>query len=217
MKVKLVPTILVRNFSEFENRVKILEKYFSFVQIDCADGKFVKNKTFYEVNKVKKFIKFIKYKGNLELHLIVKEPLKEVKKWIGYKKLMSAIFHFETVKNDKEILEIINLLRKNRIKAGLAINPGTKVEKIREFLPHLDEVLVLGVEPGWGGKEIKLKVVKLKVHKVRKLAPKINIGVDGGVNLKNARQIIKAGANVLYAGYSLNNINNIKAFKKLIR
>ena len=130
---------------------------------------------------------------------------------------MSAIFHFETVKNDKEILEIINLLRKNRIKAGLAINPGTKVEKIREFLPHLDEVLVLGVEPGWGGKEIKLKVVKLKVHKVRKLAPKINIGVDGGVNLKNARQIIKAGANVLYAGYSLNNINNIKAFKKLIR
>jgi ribulose-phosphate 3-epimerase len=56
-----------------------------------------------------------------------------------------------------------------------------------------------------------------KIRALRKLNKKINIGVDGGVNLQNAKQIIKAGANVLYAGYSLNNINNIKAFKKIIK
>lgn len=210
MKVKLVPTILVKNFNEFENRVKFLEKYFSLVQIDCADGKFVRNKTFYEVNKVNKVIEV-----NFELHLMTKYPLLEINKWLNNKKLKGVIFHYEVINESGGILNIINFLKKKKIKAGLAINTGTKVEKIREFLPHVDEVLALGVNPGWGGKKFMTSVLQ-KIKRLRKLNKKINIGVDGGVNLQNARQIIKAGANVLYAGNFLNNTNNIKAFKKLI-
>jgi ribulose-phosphate 3-epimerase len=210
MKVKLVPTILVKNFSEFKNRIYLLEKYFSLVQIDCADGKFVRNKTFYEVNKVNEVVGV-----DFELHLMVKDPLREIGKWLKVKKLKSVIFHYEATKYSDVILNIINYLKKKKIKVGLAINPGTKVEKIKEFLSYLDEVLVLGVNPGLGGQKFQARVLK-KIRQLRKIAPKIDIGVDGGVNLRNVKQIVRAGANILYAGYFLSNINNIKTFKKLI-
>ncbi|MBN1325407.1 ribulose-phosphate 3-epimerase [Candidatus Falkowbacteria bacterium] len=207
MKDKLIPTILVKNLSEFEERVKFLEKYFSLVQIDCADGKFVENKTFYEVNKINKVMEV-----NFELHLMVKFPLLEINKWLNNKRLKSIIFHYEAVNDSGGILNIINYLHKKKIKAGLAINPSTKVEKVKEFLPYLDELLVLGVNPGWGGKKFMPSVLQ-KIKKLRKLDKKINIGVDGGVNLQNAKQIVKAGANVLYAGKFLSDLNNIKKLK----
>jgi ribulose-phosphate 3-epimerase len=211
MNIKLIPTILVTNFKEFKKRVKFLEKYFSFVQIDCADGKFVKNITFYEVNKVSEVLKV-----NFELHLMVENPMKEIAKWSRVKNLKSVIFHYEATKYSDVIDDLIVCLKKRKIKAGLAINPSTKIESIKEFLPYLDEVLFLGVNPGWSGRKFMPKVLN-KIRALRKLNKKIDIGVDGGVNLKNARQIIKAGANVLYAGNSLGNFNNIKAFKKLIK
>jgi len=211
MKVRLVPTILVPNFLEFEKRVKFLEKYFYLVQIDCADGRFVGNKTFYEVNKVNEVVGV-----NFELHLMVEYPLIEINKWLNNKRLKGVIFHYEAVDDSGGILNIINYLHKKKIKVGLAINPNTKVEKINEFLPYLDELLVLGVKPGWGGRKFLPSSLQ-KIRKLRKLNKKINIGVDGGVNLQNARKIIKSGANVLYVGHFLSNINNIKAFKTLIK
>ncbi|MDD5341528.1 MAG: hypothetical protein PHC97_03800 [Patescibacteria group bacterium] len=211
MQVRIIPTILVKNFSEFKNRVKFLEKYFSFVQIDCADGKFVGNKTFYKVDEVGRVLKV-----NFELHLMVKDPLREIGKWQRVRNLKSVIFHYEATKYSDVIDNLIVCLKKKKINAGLAINPGTRVEKIKEFLPYLNKVLLLGVNPGWSGRKFMPKVLN-KIRALRKLNKKIDIGVDGGVNLKNAKQIIKAGANILYAGYSLNNINNIKTFKKIIK
>jgi ribulose-phosphate 3-epimerase len=210
MKVRIVPTILTQNFAEFKARLKALESFFKLVQIDCADGKFVNNKTFYEKSKIQN----LKSKISYELHLMIKEPLKEIKKWVGFKKIKSVIFHFEPLKNDKEILEIINFLHKKGIKAGLAINPKTKVEKVIKLLPKLDVLLVMGVNPGWGGQKISLKVVKSKVYKVRKMFPKLDIEVDGGVNLKNAKEVVKAGANILSIGKALSSAAVIKNFKK---
>ena len=210
MKVKIVPTILTSNFTEFKKRLKAVEPFFKLVQIDCADGKFVGNRTFYDKSEVRR----MKSEVNYELHLMVKEPLREIKKWVDYKKVKSVIFHYEAVKNVKGILEIINYLHKKGIKAGLAINLETKVEKITKLLPLLDLLLVMGVNPGWGGQKIKLEVVKSKVNKLRKLFPKLDIEVDGGVNLQNAGQIIKAGVNILAVGKSLNSKANIIKFKK---
>lgn len=215
MRIYAIPTILVQDAEEFSERLKFLSLFFQLVQIDCADGKFVKNKTFYNKSKVQSLSRGAasrsagKSKVDYELHLMVKEPLKEIKKWVGFKKVKRIIFHYEAVK-EKEILGIIEYLHKNDIKAGLAINLKTKVEKIIKFLPQLDLLLVMGVNPGWGGQKISLKVVKSKVYKVRKLFPKLDIAVDGGVNLKNARRIIKAGANVLDMGKSLSSVSEIK-------
>jgi ribulose-phosphate 3-epimerase len=217
MKVKIVPTLLTQNFAEFKERLKRVEPFFNLVQIDCADGKFVKNKTFYEFEKVRKFLKFIKYNGSLELHLMVKDPLVEIKKWERFKKLQGVIFHYEAVRDDKKIVGIIEYLKQKGIKAGLAINPQTSVSKIIKYLPKLDLVLIMGVNPGWGGQVIKLKVVESKVNKVRKLYPKLNIGVDGGVNSKNIKQLIKAGANIIYMGTSLSQAETIKQIKNILK
>jgi len=211
MKVKIVPTILTQNFAEFKERLRIVQPFFDLVQIDCADARFVGNRTFYNVNEVNRAIKV-----NYELHLMILNPLAEIKKWEKFKKVKKVIFHFEAVKKEKEILEIIKYLHRKGIKAGLAINPETKLEKVKKLLPLLDQLLIMGVKPGWGGQKMKLKVIKFKVRKVRKLFPKLNIEVDGGVNLQNARQIIKAGANTLAIGRSLNSGTDIKRFKKLI-
>ncbi len=212
MKVKIVPTILTPNFAEFKKRLKKVEPFFDLVQIDCADGKFVKNRTFYDFNKVRR----TKAEVNLELHLMVREPMREIKKWEKFKKVKKIIFHYEAVK-EKEILGIIDYLNKRGIKAGLAINLETKTEKVLKYLPLIDILLILGVKPGWGGQKIKLKVVKYKVHKVRKLFPKLDIEVDGGVNLQNVGQIVKAGANILAIGKSLNSKMDIIKFKKIIK
>lgn len=213
MKVKIVPTVLVNNFVEFEKRLKLIEPFFKLVQIDCEDGEFVKNKTFYDKAEVRS----LKSEVDFELHLMVQDPLVEIKKWVGFKKVKSVIFHFEAVDNDKEILEIINYLHKKGIKAGLAINLETKVETVLKLLPKLDVLLVMGVKPGKGGQKINLKVVKSKVSKVRKLFPKLDIEVDGGVKLKNAVQIVKAGANVLAMGKSLCSVEAIKKAQTLLK
>jgi ribulose-phosphate 3-epimerase len=212
MKVQIVPTILTQNFAEFKKRLILVEPFFKLVQIDCADGKFVKNKTFYHVRKVKS----IKSKVNYELHLMIKEPLKEIRKWVTYGKLKRVIFHYEAEKNTQDILDIIDYLHKKGIKAGLAINLDTKIDRIIQILPRIDLLLVMGVKPGWGGQKISLKVVKSKVYKVRKLFPKLDIEVDGGGNMQNAGQIVKAGANILAIGKSLSSETDIIKFKQII-
>ena len=210
MKVKLVPTLLTSSFAEFKDKLEKLDDYFDLVQIDCADGEFVKNKTFYDVDKIKGLI----FNADLELHLMVLNPLKEIKKWQNYKKVKTIIFHYEAVKNDKKILGLIDYLKKYKIKAGLAINPETPTEHIIKFLPILDLVLVLGVEPGWGGQTFQPKVLN-KIKEIRKAFPKIDIEVDGGVNLGNAREIVQAGANILAAGTLLTNGNINKIIKEI--
>jgi len=222
MKVQIVPTILTQNFAEFKKRLEFLSKYFNYVQIDCEDGKFVGNKTFYSKAEVRSMSREAasryagKYEVDFELHLMVSNPLEEIRKWVGYKKVKKVIFHYEAVKNDQGILEIISYLHKRGIKAGLAINLGTKVEKVTKILPKLDVLMIMGVKPGWGGQKISLKVVKSKVYKARKLFPKLDIEVDGGVNLKNIKQIVKAGANILAMGKSLGTPSDIKQAIKLI-
>ncbi|MCX6745745.1 MAG: hypothetical protein NTX00_01875 [Candidatus Parcubacteria bacterium] len=209
-KIKLVPTLLTHSFAEFKDKLEKLDNYFDLMQIDCADGEFVKNKTFYEIDKIKGLF----FNADLELHLMVKDPLKVIKKWQNYKKVKNIFFHYEAVQNDKKILGLIDYLKKLKIKAGLAVNPETKLEDFKKFLPILDLILILGVEPGWGGQEFQPKVLN-KIKEIRQSFPKIDIEVDGGVNLENEGEIVMAGANILAAGTLLTNGNINKIIKEI--
>ena len=211
-KILLVPTLLTTSFAEFKAKLAKLDDYFDLAQIDCADGEFVKNKTFYDVDKIKSLI----FSSDLELHLMVLNPLKEIKKWQNYKKVKKIFFHYEAVKNDKKILGLIDYLKNHKIQAGLAINPETRFEKIKKFLPILDLILVLGVKPGFGGQKFQPKVLN-KIKQIRQSFLKIDIEVDGGVNLENAKEIVQAGANILAAGSLFNDVRNINKLEKLIK
>jgi len=209
-KIQFVPTLLTQSLAEFKVKLEKLDDYFDLIQIDCADGGFVKNSTFYDVNKIKGLI----FNADLELHLMVLNPLKEIKKWQNYRKVKKIFFHFEAVKNNKKILGLIDYLKKHKIQAGLAVNPETKLEEFKKFLPILDLVLILGVKPGWGGQKFQ-PIVLNKIKEIRKLFPKLDIEVDGGVNLGNAREIVQAGANILAAGTLLMNGNINKIIKEI--
>lgn len=193
--IKIVPTLLTHSFLEFKDKIKKVERYFSLVQIDIMDGKFVKNKTFSDLIKIKKIKTPVMY----ELHLMVKKPLNEIKKWEKYKKVKKIVFHYEAIKNEREIRELIEYLKSKKLNVGLAINPETQLEKIRQFIPKINTLFLLGVVPGWGGQTLKPLVLN-KAKFARKKYPKLDIEIDGGVNLENLEKIIDSGVNIIAAG-----------------
>lgn len=215
MKIQLVPTLLTYTKEEFELKLKLLDKYFNIFQIDVMDNKFVNNKTFAEFVEIKK----IKTKANYELHLMVKDPEKYVKEWGKYKKVNKIIFHIETVE-ERKVKSLIDLIKKNKIKAGIAINPKTKVELIEKYISQIDTVMLMSVEPGFGGQRFTSSVLK-KAEYLRRKYPRGNIEIDGGVSRNNLKDIIKSGVNIISGGglfYKAKDIKkNVLELKKLVK
>lgn len=190
---QIIPTILVKNFSEFKERVrKIKELGFDFAQIDICDGKFVNNKTFWSLDANLDF----------ELHLMVKNPEQIINQVKNAKNIKKIIFHFEATSNIKNI---INLIKKYDFKVGLAINPETDILKIKKYLKNLDLVLIMGVHPGFCGQKFILNIIN-KIKKLRQIDKKILIEVDGGINKKIIPKLIKSGADILAAGSYLKDL-----------
>ena len=214
MKIQLVPTLLTYTKNEFELKLRLLEKYFSLFQIDVMDNKFVNNKTFVDLGEIKE----IKTKANYEVHLMVKNPEKYVKEWVRFKKVKKIIFHLETSSSDTQ--KIINLIKKCKIKVGIAINPKTKVTEVERFMSQIDTVLLMSVEPGFGGQRFKSSALE-KAKYLRKNYPNKNIEIDGGVNKNNLQKIVKSGVNIISGGglfYKTKDIKkNILNLKSLVK
>jgi len=152
---------------------------FDYIHIDVMDGKFVSNKN----NNLNVFA-IIKKNYNTPIigHLMVINPFEYIKKIID--NIDIFLFHFEI---DYDVYEIIDEIRKNNKKVGLAINPETNISDIIPFLKAIDLVLVLSVHPGWSGQRFIPNTIK-KIDQLAKLKIKYNfiIDVDGGINLTNA-------------------------------
>lgn len=149
-----------------------------YIHVDIMDGKFVKNKTmpFSEMKHIYKYTS-----KRLDVHLMVDDP----KKYIPlYAELNTEYitFHIEV---DKDIEECLKLIRNYSIKAGLSIKPNTKVSELIPYLPFIDMILVMSVEPGMGGQEFLIETEE-KLREVRTLLNEYNsnavINVDGGIN-----------------------------------
>ena len=185
------------------------------VQIDVMDNKFVPNKTWGTSEKIKKALNEINYKKNFEIHLMVLNPEKVVDKWAdtGAKRI---IFHFEST---TKIKEVIKKIKESKCEVGIAINPETSVKSIEKFLKDLDFVLVMGVNPGFSGQKFQPQILR-KIKQIKKIKSKILVGVDGGVNLKNAKKIISAGADTIATASAIFKSNNIEEeinkFKKIL-
>jgi len=194
-KIKIVPTLLTYSLKEFKEKLKKVEKDFKLVQIDFMDNKFVSNRTFYDLNKIRK----IKTPVDYELHLMVNNPFFLIKKWVGFKKVKKIFVHFESAKSKQELYDIIKYIKSKKIKVGIAINPETSLNKIEEFLPQIDILVIMGVKPGWGGQKLKTSVLN-KAKKARNKYPRLDIEIDGGVNIKNIAKIVRSGVNIISAG-----------------
>ena len=144
-----------------------------YLHLDIMDGIFVKNKT-WDISEIKNLIN---YNKPLDVHLMVSDVYKYVDE---YKDLNPEFitFHYEV---DLDIMDIINYIKKYNIKVGLSIKPNTKVDEIIPYLPYLDLILVMSVEPGEGGQKFIIDSVN-KIKKLKELKGDYLIEVDGGIN-----------------------------------
>ena len=201
--VKIAPSILAADFDNLENEVSDVEKAGAdYIHIDIMDGEFVNNETpglemltrTYETTSL-----------TLDTHLMVEEP----QNWLDDVVLSNVVtFHIEAV-NIETAEKIIDYLHERDIKAGVAIKPDTSIEDIMPILEKIDVVLVMLVEPGFGGQKMILSCLE-KAKTLRSLKPDMDIEVDGGVNLENVQLVKDAGANIIVAGTAIFKSNDRK-------
>lgn len=207
MKTEIIPTILVQTFGEVKEKIRAVEDYVEWTQIDVMDGIFVNNKTW---DNPEDLIDF-KTKTKLEVHLMVERPEETIDKWLSV--VDRVIVHFES-----KIIDLDGLIKKVHGRGkqiGLAINLETDYNVVGPFLKDLDLILLMSVQPGWGGQELKELVLE-KAKALREKGYKGNIEIDGGVNDENIKRIIKSGINLICVGAYIYRSKDIKgAIKKL--
>lgn len=151
----------------------------------------------------------------LDVHLMVEDVETYVKLYTTLEPNIIT-FHYEAVKDKEKICDIIKQIRDNNCQVGMAIKPETSIKDIYEFLPYLNLVLVMTVEPGKGGQSLipqTLEKVKALNEFIKKENIDIDIEVDGGINEKTAKEAKKAGANILVAGTA---ITRAEDYKKIV-
>lgn len=214
MKKHLIaPSILSANFANLQKDIALVENAGAdWLHIDVMDGHFVPNITIGPgvVKNIKKCSKLF-----FDVHLMISEPEKY---WENFYKAGAdlIVFHQEVLTDKKVLLETI---KKAGIKAGVSIKPKTKVETITDLLPLADVILVMTVEPGFGGQSFMADMLP-KIKQLRSLIDDNNykclIEVDGGININTAKQCLQAGADVLVSGNSVfAAANPVEALKDL--
>ncbi len=189
-KVQIAPSILSADFGELNREIASIESYSDALHIDVMDGHFVPNLTFGAP-----VLRCIKTELPLHCHLMVDNPEGLLKDFVDAK-ADTIIVHIEVTKNPRRLIQKIKGFG---VRAGISLNPGTPVSALREVLDDLDMVLVMSVNPGFGGQAF-LPVALEKISAIRQLAPDLDIAVDGGINAQTAKKVVKAGANILVAG-----------------
>ncbi|WP_294402149.1 ribulose-phosphate 3-epimerase [uncultured Clostridium sp.] len=213
--VKIAPSILSADFSKLGEDIKAIDKGGAdFVHIDVMDGSFVPNISF--GFPIMKSIRKLTDKV-FDVHLMIDNPGNYIDDFIAAGADLITV-HYEA---DRHIDRTINYIKSKGIMAGVALNPGTPVGVLKNLIASLDMVLIMSVNPGFGGQKfITYSLDKIKEVKElsREVNPELLIQVDGGVGIGNAKEIIEAGANVLVAGSAVFNggdvSENIKALRR---
>ncbi len=211
--VIISPSILSADFANLEQDIKLVQKFGAdWIHVDVMDGHFVPNITI-GVPVVASLRKVTDLP--LDVHLMIENPKKYVE---PFAKAGADIltFHYEAVNGDDEIIELIKYIKSFGIRAGISIKPKTQPEKVFKFLPMLDLVLVMTVEPGFGGQSFMSDCAK-KIKLLRDENKDIIIQVDGGINDKTGLICKNYGANSLVAGNYIYKSSDIKEAIRLLK
>lgn len=211
-KLKVSPSILSGDFANMQKCVELTEKWGAdYIHCDVMDGVFVKNITF-----GMPMIKAIKKHTNLPLdvHLMIVSPEKYVDEFI--KAGADIIVFHPNVCSD--IRGTLRHIKKQGVKAGLAINPDIDVYSIKEYLDDIDTILLMSVFPGFGGQKFIDSVLeKIEITKKMIEGRKIEIEIDGGVNIENYKEIAKKGIDSFVAGSAVYKDKNPEEVIRLLQ
>ncbi len=204
--IKIAPSILAADFSRLAEQIKLVEDGGAdLLHIDVMDGCFVPNITIGPV-----VIKSIKKTSDLpfDVHLMIEQPERYIENFIDAGADILTI-HAEATRH---IHRSIQLVKSKGVKACIALNPATPLSVIDHVLDDLDMVLLMTVNPGFGGQQyipaMTAKIMTLK-EKIDKSGKEIDIQVDGGIGPNNIREIAGAGANIIVAGSAVYGSNNV--------
>ena len=195
--IKISPSILSADFSQLGNEIKRLEEGGAdMIHVDVMDGHFVPNLTIGPpvIKSLKKHcsIKF-------DVHLMIAPVHKYIEAYSNAGADIITIHPEATENLESSILKIKSLNKK----VGVSLNPGSKIDLIKNFLEKIDLVLIMSVNPGFGGQKFMPEVLD-KIKELRKIQAKKNINfdieIDGGINFDNCKIVVDAGANILVSG-----------------
>ena len=201
----IAPSMLASDFSNLKSEIMMVnESEADWFHLDVMDGMFVPNISFGMpvIKSIKKYAK-----KPLDVHLMIEKPERYIKDFSNHGADILTV-HFEACNH---LHRIIDAIKKEGMKAGVAINPHTSINVLLDIIQYLDLVCIMSVNPGFGGQSFIENTYK-KIEILKKITSDYNnqllIQIDGGVNLENAKKLIDSGANVLVAGSSVFNTNN---------
>lgn len=190
MEIQIAPSILSADFGKLNEEIATVEPYVDLLHVDIMDGHFVPNITMGPpiVSKIQSSLP-------LDLHLMIENPEQYIDDFVKAG-AASITVHAEACKH---LHRVIQQIKAAGVKAAVSLNPATPIEDIKHVLDDVDMVLVMSVNPGFGGQKF-IDGALDKIRKLRSMKPELSIEVDGGVNAETGKQCIEAGANILVAG-----------------
>ena len=215
-KIKISPSILSADFSQLGNEIKRLEQAGAdMIHVDVMDGHFVPNLTLGPP-----VIKTLKKNSSVpfDVHLMISPVHKYIE---AYANAGADIITIHPEATD-DLQKSIDKIKEFKVKVGVSLNPETKVDVIKKNLSQIDLVLIMSVNPGFGGQKFMPEVLN-KIKELVKIREKekliFDIEIDGGINFNNSKLAIEAGANILVSGTTIFNSNdgNIKKNIDLLR
>ncbi|ERK30378.1 ribulose-phosphate 3-epimerase [Clostridium intestinale] len=195
--VKIAPSILSADFAKLGEDIVAIDKAGAdFIHIDVMDGNYVPNISI-GLPVIKSIRKYTE--KTFDVHLMIEEPGRFIDDFIAVGADLITV-HYEA---DRHVDRTIQYIKSKGIKAGIVLNPGTPVSMIKDLIPALDMVLIMSVNPGFGGQKF-IEYSLNKIAEVKELSEKYNkellIQVDGGIDASNIKKVVDAGANVIVAG-----------------
>jgi ribulose-phosphate 3-epimerase len=209
--VKIAPSILSSNFSKLGEEITTLNNSdCDYIHIDVMDGHFVPNLTIGPgvIKSIRPYTNKI-----FDVHLMINPVMNILPSFIEAGSDIITIHH----EISDNVFDCINLIKKNNLKVGISIKPKTEAKEIIPYLELIDLILVMTVEPGFGGQKFLSNQLK-KIMDIKELISNrdIELEVDGGINYNTSKKVIKAGANVLVSGSTIFSSKNYnEAISKL--